>query len=67
MPGAQDLVNFSSVYSCLHIYTVLKAQETFKHYYQRQRKEQANWCCSLPPTCMKRNKNKVKEVKGLSK
>ncbi|MBN3307153.1 exocyst complex component 6B isoform X2 [Amia ocellicauda] len=39
--GAQDLVDFSPVYGCLHIYTVLGARETFENYYRKQRRKQA--------------------------
>uniref|UniRef100_A0A3P8YMG4 Exocyst complex component n=1 Tax=Esox lucius TaxID=8010 RepID=A0A3P8YMG4_ESOLU len=38
---AQDLVDFSPVYRCLHIYTVLGDRETFENYYRKQRKKQA--------------------------
>uniref|UniRef100_A0A3B4GTY2 Exocyst complex component n=1 Tax=Pundamilia nyererei TaxID=303518 RepID=A0A3B4GTY2_9CICH len=38
---AQDLVDFSPVYKCLHIYTVLGDRETFENYYRKQRKKQA--------------------------
>ncbi|KAL4660945.1 exocyst complex component 6B isoform X2 [Arapaima gigas] len=41
VPGAQDLVDFSPVYRCLHIYTVLGARETFESYYRKQRRKQA--------------------------
>ncbi|KAM9816653.1 exocyst complex component 6 [Neosynchiropus ocellatus] len=39
--AAQDLVDFSPVYRCLHIYTVLVDRETFENYYRKQRKKQA--------------------------
>ncbi|XP_053721308.1 exocyst complex component 6 isoform X4 [Synchiropus splendidus] len=39
--AAQDLVDFSPVYRCLHIYTVLGDRETFENYYRKQRKKQA--------------------------
>uniref|UniRef100_A0A8C1WAQ5 Exocyst complex component n=1 Tax=Cyprinus carpio TaxID=7962 RepID=A0A8C1WAQ5_CYPCA len=39
-PG-NDLVDFSPVYRCLHIYTVLGDRETFENYYRKQRKKQA--------------------------
>ncbi|XP_041073945.1 exocyst complex component 6B isoform X4 [Polyodon spathula] len=39
--GAQDLVDFSPVYRCLHIYTVLGARDTFENYYRKQRRKQA--------------------------
>uniref|UniRef100_A0A6Q2X607 Exocyst complex component n=1 Tax=Esox lucius TaxID=8010 RepID=A0A6Q2X607_ESOLU len=38
---SQDLVDFSPVYRCLHIYTVLGDRETFENYYRKQRKKQA--------------------------
>ncbi|XP_043912624.1 exocyst complex component 6 isoform X2 [Protopterus annectens] len=38
---AQDLVDFSPVYRCLHIYTVLGDRETFESYYRKQRRKQA--------------------------
>uniref|UniRef100_A0AAR2JWP2 Exocyst complex component n=1 Tax=Pygocentrus nattereri TaxID=42514 RepID=A0AAR2JWP2_PYGNA len=38
---AQDLVDFSPVYRCLHIYTILGDRETFENYYRKQRKKQA--------------------------
>ncbi|XP_036903261.1 exocyst complex component 6 isoform X3 [Sturnira hondurensis] len=37
----QDLVDFSPVYRCLHIYSVLGDEETFQNYYRKQRKKQA--------------------------
>uniref|UniRef100_A0A667X1Y2 Exocyst complex component n=1 Tax=Myripristis murdjan TaxID=586833 RepID=A0A667X1Y2_9TELE len=37
----EDLVDFSPVYRCLHIYTVLGDRETFENYYRKQRKKQA--------------------------
>ncbi|XP_056612461.1 exocyst complex component 6B [Triplophysa dalaica] len=39
--GAQDLVDFSPVYRCLHIYSVLGARDTFENYYRKQRRKQA--------------------------
>ncbi|XP_065828253.1 exocyst complex component 6B-like isoform X2 [Oscarella lobularis] len=39
--SAQDIVDFSPVYRCLHIYTVLGERESFSEYYRQQRKEQA--------------------------
>ncbi|XP_063043421.1 exocyst complex component 6B isoform X2 [Engraulis encrasicolus] len=41
VPGAQELVDFSPVYRCLHIYTVLGARDTFENYYRKQRRKQA--------------------------
>nr|XP_061810641.1 exocyst complex component 6B-like isoform X3 [Nerophis lumbriciformis] len=39
--GAQDLVDFSPVYRCLHIYTVLGLRDVFENYYRKQRRKQA--------------------------
>lgn len=39
--SAQDLIDFSPVYRCLHIFTVLSSRDTFDAYYRQQRKEQA--------------------------
>ncbi|KAM9718004.1 exocyst complex component 6B isoform 4-T4 [Menidia menidia] len=41
VPGAQDLVDFSPVYRCLHIYTVLGLRDAFENYYRKQRRKQA--------------------------
>uniref|UniRef100_A0A8C5FJM6 Exocyst complex component n=1 Tax=Gadus morhua TaxID=8049 RepID=A0A8C5FJM6_GADMO len=41
IPGAQDLVDFSPVYRCLHIYTVLGLRDVFENYYRKQRRKQA--------------------------
>ncbi|XP_013391854.1 exocyst complex component 6B isoform X2 [Lingula anatina] len=49
--SAQDLVDFSPVYRCFHIYTVLGARETFVDYYRRQRRKQARLALQ-PPTNM---------------
>ncbi|XP_075468888.1 exocyst complex component 6 isoform X2 [Ascaphus truei] len=38
---AQDLVDFSPVYRCLHIYSVLGDKEIFENYYRKQRRKQA--------------------------
>ncbi|OXB67400.1 hypothetical protein ASZ78_010958, partial [Callipepla squamata] len=38
---AQDLVDFSPVYRCLHIYSVLGDGEVFENYYRKQRRKQA--------------------------
>uniref|UniRef100_A0A3B5AB59 Exocyst complex component n=1 Tax=Stegastes partitus TaxID=144197 RepID=A0A3B5AB59_9TELE len=40
VPGAQDLVDFSPVYRCLHIYTVLGLRDVFENYYRKQRRKQ---------------------------
>nr|CAG4644587.1 EOG090X01NK [Leptodora kindtii] len=49
--SAQDLVDFSPVYRCLHIHTVLDAQELYESYYRKQRKKQARLALQ-PPTNM---------------
>ncbi|XP_061491512.1 exocyst complex component 6 isoform X3 [Rhineura floridana] len=38
---AHDLVDFSPVYRCLHIYSVLGDADTFENYYRKQRRKQA--------------------------
>ncbi|KAK3587474.1 hypothetical protein CHS0354_003611 [Potamilus streckersoni] len=45
--SAQDLIDFSPVYRCLHIYTVLGDREEFETYYRKQRRKQAR--LSLQP------------------
>uniref|UniRef100_A0A914VGU5 Exocyst complex component n=1 Tax=Plectus sambesii TaxID=2011161 RepID=A0A914VGU5_9BILA len=39
--SAQDMIDFSPVYRCCHIFTVLGAKDTFDAYYRKQRREQA--------------------------
>ncbi|XP_017765852.1 PREDICTED: exocyst complex component 6B isoform X2 [Eufriesea mexicana] len=46
--SAQDLMDFSPVYRCMHIYTVLREGETFKIYYRQQRKQQARLVLQPP-------------------
>lgn len=46
--SAQDLIDFSPVYRCLHIYTVLGARETFETYYRKQRRKQARLSLNPP-------------------
>lgn len=52
--SAQDLIDFSPVYRCLHIYTVLNAKDTFVSYYRNQRQQQARLVLQ-PPTNMHEN------------
>lgn len=52
--SAQDLMDFSPVYRCMHIYTVLKECDTFKLYYQVQRQQQARLVLQ-PPINMHEN------------
>ncbi|KAL7302860.1 hypothetical protein TKK_0004092 [Trichogramma kaykai] len=46
--SAQDLMDFSPVYRCMHIYTVLREGETFKAYYRQQRQQQARLVLQPP-------------------
>ncbi|KAG7197490.1 hypothetical protein KM043_013337 [Ampulex compressa] len=46
--SAQDLMDFSPVYRCMHIYTVLREGDTFKAYYRQQRKQQARLVLQSP-------------------
>lgn len=39
--SATDIVDFSPVYRCLHIFGCLGAREQFENYYRQQRKQQA--------------------------
>uniref|UniRef100_A0A672J7Q6 Exocyst complex component n=1 Tax=Salarias fasciatus TaxID=181472 RepID=A0A672J7Q6_SALFA len=41
MNDSHDLVDFSPVYRCLHIYTVLGLRDVFENYYRKQRRKQA--------------------------
>ncbi|CAH1390512.1 unnamed protein product [Nezara viridula] len=49
--SAQDLIDFSPVYRCLHIYSVLGSRGDFETYYRKQRKQQATLVLQ-PPTNM---------------
>ncbi|XP_071090028.1 exocyst complex component 6B-like isoform X1 [Haliotis cracherodii] len=49
--SAQDLVDFSPVYRCLHIYSVLGDKEKFETYYRQQRWKQARLSLQ-PPAAM---------------
>jgi len=46
--SAPDLVDFSPVYRCLHIYTVLDERETYERYYRKQRAQQATLTLQPP-------------------
>ena len=46
--SAQDLMDFSPVYRCMHIYTVLREGEKFKAYYRHQRQQQARLVLQPP-------------------
>ncbi|KAF4518416.1 hypothetical protein B566_EDAN002069 [Ephemera danica] len=52
--SAQDLIDFSPVYRCLHIYSVLKSRDAFEDYYRKQRRKQA-WLALQPPANMHEN------------
>ncbi|ELT98261.1 hypothetical protein CAPTEDRAFT_168993 [Capitella teleta] len=47
--SAQDLIDFSPVYRCLHIYSVVGARDTFESYYRKQRRKQARLALQPPP------------------
>ncbi|XP_059159349.1 exocyst complex component 6B-like isoform X2 [Physella acuta] len=47
--SAQDLVDFSPVYRCLHIYSLLGDKEKFETYYRAQRWKQARLSLQPPP------------------
>ncbi|XP_041370054.1 exocyst complex component 6B-like [Gigantopelta aegis] len=47
--SAQDMVDFSPVYRCLHIYSVLGDKEKFESYYRQQRWKQARLSLQPPP------------------
>lgn len=46
--SAQDLVDFSPVYKCLHIYSVLGERDEFEKYYRKQRRQQATLTLQPP-------------------
>ena len=46
--AVQDLVDFSPVYRCLHIYTVLGERDAFEKYYRKQRRQQATLTLQPP-------------------
>lgn len=48
--SAQDLIDFSPIYRCLHIYTVLNDKEYFEKDYRQQRKDQAKLVLQPPQT-----------------
>jgi hypothetical protein len=49
--SAQDLIDFSPVYRCLHIFSVLGERDSFEKYYRKQRRQQALLTLQ-PPTNM---------------
>lgn len=46
--SAQDLIDFSPIYRCLHIYTVLNNKEYFEKDYRKQRRDQAKLVLQAP-------------------
>ncbi|EAA10776.1 AGAP006648-PA [Anopheles gambiae str. PEST] len=48
--SAQDLIDFSPIYRCLHIYTVLNDKEYFEKDYRQQRRDQAKLVLQAPQT-----------------
>lgn len=59
--SAQDLIDFSPVYRCLHIFSVLGSRDTFETYYRQQRKQQARLVLQ-PPTNMVRQLHLISMV-----
>lgn len=48
--SAQDLIDFSPIYRCLQIYTVLNDKEYFEKDYRKQRRDQAKLVLQAPQT-----------------
>lgn len=46
--SAQDLIDFSPIYRCLHIYTVLNDKKYFEEDYRKQRRDQAKLVLQAP-------------------
>lgn len=46
--SAQHLIDFSPIYRCLHIYTVLASRDVFENYYRTQREKQARLVVQPP-------------------
>lgn len=46
--SAQDFIDFSPIYRCLHIYTVLNDKEYFEKDYRKQRRDQAKLVLQAP-------------------
>lgn len=46
--SAQDLIDFSPIYRCLHIYSVLNDKEYFEKDYRKQRRDQAKLVLQAP-------------------
>lgn len=47
--SAQDLIDFSPIYRCLHIYMVLGQREYFEKDYRQQRRDQSKLVLQPPP------------------
>lgn len=47
--SATDLVDFSPVYRCLHIFSCLGSRDQFENYYRQQRQQQAKLALDCPP------------------
>ena len=48
------MVDFSAVYKCLHIFTLVNARPEFETYYRQQRRRQARLALE-PPVSMQDN------------
>lgn len=63
----QDLMDFSPVYRCMHICTVLKEDETFKAHHRQQRQQQARLVVQPPINMVISNFKKItKYIKIIS-
>ena len=66
--SASDLVDFSPVYKCLHIFGLVGARAEFETYYRTQRRRQARLALD-PPTSLQDNleayANYFHEIVGL--
>lgn len=60
--SAQHLIDFSPIYRCLHIYTVLSAREFLENYYRKQREKQARLVVQPSFGTVKLNYNFVGEM-----
>lgn len=47
--SAQDLIDFSPIYRCLHICTVINDKKYFENDYRKQRRDQAKLVLEAPP------------------
>lgn len=65
--SAQEMIDFSPVYRCLHISTVLGSRTTFETYYRSQRTKQARLVLQPPTNMVSFVKKIVTRFKNLRK